>query len=354
MVFHLTSLQPVSMGLVADIAFSEPTFFGQCGAALFHMLLWIFLGDYDWGLMGIIERWFKSQPWWSTVQKNYKDDASQKVYNYDDPGDNLTSLVKTAFHHGWGGMLMLVGMVTGQPWLWRHGMLTEVGGLDVLEFVMILQCKLFPPGKRPFRDNLKSPTYMGLVIFHHSVGLCVGIPVNMYFADIFQFQLFGLVVLGGPSLCCLLSVFIRTFDLEKHPGLDLLNHLQMLIIFAIMQRTLYYFPAAWFCIQEVWRSPVCTWAIFLPFVYAVVAMSLFNLIVLAIMAGALKDTLFGKTPEAKAEGRRRLCRSASMGLSASDFNSGLVGTSERLTTFFVASKMVGLAETAKKRVSKHD
>ena len=32
------------------------------------------------------------------------------------------------------------------PWLWRHGMLTEVGGLDVLDLFLMVQAKAFPPG----------------------------------------------------------------------------------------------------------------------------------------------------------------------------------------------------------------
>lgn len=339
------------MSIISEILFSDPTFVGQFGGALLHAVLWVVISDLDLGLMGIVERWVKSRHWYSSVQKNYKDDPAQEIYKYDDPGDNFISFLKTALHHGWGGTLMLLGMVTGQTWLWRHGMLTEVGGLDIMDFLMIFHCKLWPPGRRPYYENLKGDMYLRLAVFHHSVGLCVGIPVNMYFADIFQFQLFGLVILGGPALTCWVSVFLKTFDAEEHKSFDLFNQVQMAVIFCFLQRTVYYFPAAWSCVQEVWQNPACGWFMTVLFVYALVSMSLFNLIVLGIMSSSLYKAVLSKTPEDRAEGRRRFYRSTSMGLSASDFNIGLMH-SKQFTHLFVASRMVALAGQAKKRVNK--
>lgn len=342
------------MGLVSEVLFSEPTFTGQLGGVILHILLWWFFTNMDWGLMGMVERWAKAQPWYPVVQKNYKDDPAQDIYKYDDPGDNWVAFLKTGFHHLWGGALMVVGMMTGQTWLWRHGMLTEVGGMDLLEFLLVLHCKLMPPGTRPTNHNLKSETYVGLIVFHHSVGICVGLPVNMYFSHIYEFQLLGLVILGGPSFCCLLSAFLKLWDSEAHPMIDLFNQVQMLLVFCLAQRVLYYFPAAWSCTVAVWRSPGCTWSMFLPFGYAMISMSLFNVIILAVMATGVKKALGGKTLEEKMVGRKLIKKSATMGLSARDFNGG-IGHSQQLTNIFVASKMVGLAEKAKKRVSaKHE
>jgi len=311
---------------------------------------WWFFTNMDWGLMGMVERWVKTQPWYFVVRKNYKDDPAQEIYHYHDPGDNFIALLKTCFHHAWGGSLMVAGMMTGHTWLWRHGMLTEVGGMDLLEFLLVLHCKFLPPGTRPTNVNLKSETYGRLIFFHHSVGICVGVPVNMYFAHIPDFQLFGLVLLGGPSLCCLLSAFLKLWDSEAHPMIDLFNQVQMLLVFCFAQRVLYYFPAAWSCTLAVWRSPGCTWSMFLPFGYAVIAMSLFNIIVMAVMVAGVTQALFGKTLEEKMVGRKLIKKSATMGLSARDFNCG-IGRSQQLTNIFVASKMVGLAEKAKKRVA---
>jgi len=338
------------MGVVSEALFSEPTCAGQFGGVLLHALLWWFFTNLEWGLMGMVERWVKAQPWYPVVQKNYKDSSEQEIYRYDDPGDNFIAFLKTGFHHLWGGSLMVAGMMTGQTWLWRHGMLTEVGGNDVLEFLLILYCKLLPPGTRPTSHNLKSDTYVGLTVFHHSVGICVGIPVNMYFAHVFEFQLFGLIILGGPAFCCLVSACLKLWDSEAHPMIDLFSQVQMLLVFCFAQRVLYFFPAACSCTLTVWRSPECTWSMFLPFVYALTAMSLFNIMVLAIFAKGVKQALLGKTAEDKSVGRKMIKKSAMMGLGARELNAG-VGKSQQLTNIFVASRMVGLAKKAKTRAS---
>jgi hypothetical protein len=196
---------------------------------------------------------------------------------------------------------------------------------------------------------MKSDVYLPLIAFHHSVGLAVGIPVNMYFMQHSHFRLFGLVLLGAPSLCCATSVFCRTFDLEKHHYIEIFNSAQMTVGFCLGQRCLYFFPAAYLCVKTVFEQE-SSWWIRAPFLYGVTAMSAFNLIVLAIMGAGLKKVLLADTPEKKQEGKRLVRRGSSMGLSVGEF-AKVVPQRRGLTNVFVAAKMVGLAERAKRKVS---
>lgn len=290
----LNSIMDSWCGLARDIILSEPTLKAQVGGALLHMAFWAYFSNMDsGGAMGRIERWIKRQAWYPVVQKNYKDDPVQEMCPLSDPGDNFVGLVKTALHHSWGGLLMLFGMISQKPWLWRHGMLTEVGGLDLLELLQVTYCKLRPPGCRPVCDFLKSNAYIPFVSFHHSVGLAVGLPVNMYFADRFQFQLFGIVLLGAPAVTCLTSVLCQTYDLELHRRLKTFDSIQSTLGFCVVQRTLYFFPAAYSCMKMVWAQER-SWTVRAAFVYGLASMSIFNLMVLGFRGYELKKSVSAK------------------------------------------------------------
>ncbi|CAE8621537.1 unnamed protein product [Polarella glacialis] len=329
------------MGLLSDIVFCEPTVGGQIGAAIVQLLLWSFITNYDYGVMAHVHKYVKRQPWYPTVQENMKDDDAQVIWDFPDPGFNYVTFFQTIMHHGGGGVLMSLGMLLGQPWLWRHGMLVEVGGMDLLDAFRIANVKFFPPGTFPTNVFLKSKLFGPLMAFHHSVGLCVGIPVNMYFSEIYEFQLFGLMTLGFPAICLGPGLIIKTLDKAKYARLLFAEQMWVFLTFSLGSRTIFYFPAAWSCFLHVWRSPFgSNWNVILPFTWALLAMSAFNLMILGIQLNSFYKRLFGK------DTLHAVRRSSS---SLTDIVAS-VSVEFGLTNMFVASRLVARAHKAKDRV----
>ena len=82
---------------------------------------------------------------------------------------------------------MLAGIYFHEPFLFTHGMLCEVGGLDVLDIIRIGLTLL---GKAlgikaiqvtPF-DQMPVPFFM-ITLFHHITGMIVCFPVAFYLND---------------------------------------------------------------------------------------------------------------------------------------------------------------------------
>eukprot|EP00440_Ansanella_granifera_P034643 gb/GFBE01037583.1/.p1 GENE.gb/GFBE01037583.1/~~gb/GFBE01037583.1/.p1 ORF type:complete len:373 (+),score=66.51 gb/GFBE01037583.1/:1-1119(+) len=334
-----------------------PTVRGQVGACLLHASLWAFITDYQRGIMAFVERCIKRQPWYPTVQENYKDDPAQVVYKFPDPGFNFISFSCTVLHHGIGGLLMLAGMVTGQAWLWRHGMLTEVGGMDVLEAVKISHCKWLPPGTHPTSLFMTSPIFVPLMAFHHSVGMCVGIPVNLFFSEIFEFQLFGLVILGLPALSLIPTLFVKPLDGEKWPKLNMANQWWILITFTF-GRIVYYFPAAWRCFRQVQLSPLSSWALVLPFAWALLALSVFNFMIVGLQANGMYAMMTAKPSPVNSESdqkpngaQRKTRRHSAVCITPLALVADLhVRTQQNLTNIYVSARLLGKLGKARKNI----
>lgn len=334
------------MDKLSEIVFCEPTAIGQIGASLLHLIVWAYITDYERGVMAYVHRWIKRQAWYPTVQENFKEDDAQQIYDFPDPGFNYATFFATCVHHGAGGLLMSLGMILGQPWLWRHGMLVEVGGMDLLDAVRIAHAKLCPPGTFPTRLFLKAKLFAPLMFFHHSVGLCVGIPVNMYFSDVHEFQMFGLMTLGFPAVCLTPSLFFKTLDGQQYPRLLFASKVYLLLTFGLGSRTLYHFPAAWHCFKEVLHSPVASWSVLVPFVWALLAMSLFNIMILSIqLQGAYHDA------KMLLQGGISELPKRSTSVSVSDLVA-TISLDVGLTNLYVASRMVAWAGNAKDNVKK--
>ena len=101
---------------------------------------------------------------------------------------------------------MLLGMFTGQPWIWRHGLLTEIGGLDLADTLRIIHSTLFPPGVFPIcltSGKKERAIWVILCVLHHGASTLAGLPFCLYFSDRPDFQLFGPCTTGVRSLCVL-------------------------------------------------------------------------------------------------------------------------------------------------------
>jgi len=226
-------------------------------------------------------------------------------------------------------------------------MLVEVGGMDVLDFYRIAHAKIFPPGSRPTNIYMKSAMFIPLCTFHHMVGLCVGIPVNIYFSEIFKFQLFGLVILGAPAISLLPTLFIKTKDATEHPRLLLAGQLWMFFTFAMAQRTIYYYPAAIDCFLHMWHSEAFCWQIAVPFAWALICMSAFNLLVTGIIGSGTYKML-----TAKEEDRTLRRNISNQGISVTDAAATMLR--RNMVGFVVTSKMIAKAQKAKEVVRKRN
>jgi hypothetical protein len=309
---------------------------------MLHMSLWACISDWKWGLIGRVFRAVKHTVpdfYYGTITQNYQGDSLVEMYRVqEEPGMMFFWLGQTVLHHAWGGLLMCVGYWTGRPWLWRHGMLTEVGGLDMLDFAKLAYSKLRPPGPFPMCNAMGNPIYVPFTCFHHIVGCIVGLPVCVYFADRPEFQWFGVMVLGAPFFVAAPDLMSRCVPLEW-TRVHLSMELWMLVSFTY-QRIIFYFPATLallrivFSSQLPWYTPIC-------FAAGALFLTLFNVLAIGIMgSGWVKKWILQED-----------------GLASTKIPSGIDGfiasasISPMLTKFFVASKMIGIARRLKSKKS---
>jgi len=105
--------------------------------------------------------------------------------NLDDPARSYALGVKTYIHHGVGGCFMAAGIYWNMPFLWRHGMMTEAGGLDVYEMSSMIYARLCPPGAWPLSVYAGSTPLMMMLFTHHLVGLSICVPLCIYYSGNF-------------------------------------------------------------------------------------------------------------------------------------------------------------------------
>lgn len=165
------------MGLFQEIINVDATPGGILGAVLLHFAIWLVLHNYESGLMHVIKNALQGPVYKNEILENFKDDPTVKLLGmHDEPQMVYVWSIACCMNHGWGVLLMLIGWYRGQSWVWRHGMLTEVAGLDALDCLIRLPwCFLFPPGPMPMAACVKhSSPWLCLSCFYHSVGMSVG------------------------------------------------------------------------------------------------------------------------------------------------------------------------------------
>jgi len=248
-----------TMTVLEQALFAEPTFIGILGATLMHAVLWLgFFGNYEWGLMKWFRNFMRSTKTYNkggTVFRNFENDPQVEMYGdvaAKEPGIILVVNMMTQLHHGTGGTLMLLGIATGKPWIWRHGLLTEIGGLDLADTLRMIHSTLFPPGVFPIclsygKKDIRNLWVM-ILVCHHLASTLAGLPICLYFSDRPEFQWFGFVLLGFPAFCLVDYFPASFFDREKHLRLHIMTKLFSTCAF-IGSRTLYFFPASYALIK---------------------------------------------------------------------------------------------------------
>ena len=185
-----------------EALFAEPTVYGLCGAVALHMSTWVVLHSWEWGLMKYVRQAVQKLLPYKTIQSNFEGDATVELFGMEkDPGLVYVWNIGTCLHHFVGGVLSFAGWYYGIPWLWRHGMCVEVGGLDLLDLGLRLPWVLFkPPGPFPTASLVKEDgsvaPYFYLQVFHHTVGMYVGIVTMIYFSHLPDFQWLAVILLG--------------------------------------------------------------------------------------------------------------------------------------------------------------
>jgi len=150
---------------------------------------------------------------------------------------------------------MLAGMYFDSPALWRHGLLTELGGLDLADAIRVLWCKWVPPGPFPMNKVVNGPNgagYIGFMSFHHSVSLLAGIPVCFYFSRDARFQWMGALMAGGPLISIPVDLFMKCKPPSQRP-LHILSDFYMNSMF-FYQRLILYFPLAYSLLVTVYDA----------------------------------------------------------------------------------------------------
>lgn len=127
-----------------EVVFCEITPWGVCGNIFLQYLLWEWLTCWSTKPRG---SWLKRMYWRlidsdpkrrKLVDENYVGEPFVEMLDIEhQPSLNWIIDFATCLHHGLGGGVMLLGWWYDMPWLWRHGILTEVGGLDLKDLVKV-------------------------------------------------------------------------------------------------------------------------------------------------------------------------------------------------------------------------
>jgi len=267
-----------------DIALAEPTIVGTVGAGVCHLLLWLCVTSWEFGLAKHIDLWLSrhfAKRYSDVIRKNFEAKDDLEIWGMADVPERIwVAYICTFLHHGTAGLLMYTGMVTETTWIWRHGLLTQLFGSDLLDFARIAWCLLLPPGPWPTCNGIKTRKYMTVIGLHHSTSLLAGLPVSIYFADQPEFQFMGILLAGYPM--CL--IFFDLVSKVMHPDYQIVHAAGDVIMSSgfSYQRIVMYFPIAASLLQTVYESETVPILAKVSLAVGGLMMSLFNLMMLAM------------------------------------------------------------------------
>merc|ERR1712048_1546267 len=114
------------------------------------------------------------------------------------------------------------------------------------------------------------------------------------------------------------------------------NQIWVFVTFS-SQRILYFFPAAFSCFSYVCSSPLVSWAVTLPFAFALIALSAFNLLIVGIMSIGILKLTCPKEAELKMEHSERVSR-RSVDISTMSVTASLSNAKKELADFDFAGR----------------
>ena len=164
---------------------------GLIGGLIFHTALWLWLSHWDTKVSPIwkIANFFLNFD--ERIKENIIKNARIKSDNMNIKGDDWFCMyVITLFHHVAGGVLMLYGIVFNAPHIWAHGLLNEVGGLDLRDYIQIFLYKAnICPKISPWSQYNYTAYFFWCT--HHLVGLSLCYTLIFYFRDDRDCQMLG-------------------------------------------------------------------------------------------------------------------------------------------------------------------
>ena len=324
--------------ILTQLLHVEPTLVGIIGGTVCHLILWHLLLDWKFGLSGwLLRKTSNLSLYKEGVCANYDGDPLTEMFGFTkQPGYVWIWAIGAMVHHAFGGGLMIAGWYLGSPTLWKHGMLTEVGGMDSGDlFFRLPWCAFFPPGPFPMSNLVASKApYLYLQVFHHTVGLTCGLCCIVYFADVPEFQYFGAFIMGGVVLSMVPQLIIACYPPDYY-YLHLADKLNTFGVF-VYQRIIRHFPIAYTLCGVVYAAEV---PVFVKgcFFYSAFAMSFFNLACAAATGEAAVLAIKGKHTAGGGNAAAHITR----------------GAARAHLAFFVAAKSHAWAMRAKKSIAEH-
>eukprot|EP00929_Paragymnodinium_shiwhaense_P082588 TRINITY_DN4358_c0_g2_i1.p1 TRINITY_DN4358_c0_g2~~TRINITY_DN4358_c0_g2_i1.p1 ORF type:complete len:392 (-),score=65.46 TRINITY_DN4358_c0_g2_i1:496-1602(-) len=236
----------MAMTWCEEVMYAEPTLVGTAGAVSLQIILWLLISSWEFGFVKRLDRFLRERCprfYLDVIGANYAKKDDLDLWGVKDMPEVLfVSYVATFLHHGSAGLLMHIGAVTQASWIWRHGLLIQLAGCDVLDFLRIAWCIILPPGPFPTREAMKDRTFPAVIGFHHSVSLLAGLPVIMYFANQPQFQFMGVLLAGYPMSMILFDLVAKSAP-PQWTSFNALSDVVVSLGFCY-QRIYVYFPLA--------------------------------------------------------------------------------------------------------------
>lgn len=247
---------------------------------------------------------------------------------------------------------MLAGMALDQPAIWRHGLLIQLAGMDLLDGLRLLICYTIPSmAPYPMDKYKENGTALVLLVAHHTVSLTVSLPVCIYYSHLRAFQEFGAMIMGGPALFLVVDQLLM-FAPHSYTKVHIFRKGATWLGFSY-QRIVYYFPSTYGLLQIVFADSISVWVKGL-FTYGATMLALFNLLVFLITsAGWLQMIAAACKKDEEAFNRsKKLAGSATHGWQ------GVAGhvysVRELETDIFVASRLHTWHRRTKERISARD
>eukprot|EP00929_Paragymnodinium_shiwhaense_P022835 TRINITY_DN14469_c0_g1_i2.p1 TRINITY_DN14469_c0_g1~~TRINITY_DN14469_c0_g1_i2.p1 ORF type:complete len:346 (+),score=46.33 TRINITY_DN14469_c0_g1_i2:92-1129(+) len=272
-----------------EVIYAEPTLIGILGATSLHILFWLFMTSWEFGLTKYIDQWLRRRYprlYVDVIGANYgkKDDVA--MWGAQACPEIMFVMFSVTFvHHSLAAVLMYIGMVTQSPWIWRHGLFVQLGGSDLLDFLKLAWCLLLPPGPFPTNLAVKSKQFCVFLPLHHSVSLLAGVPTAVYFADRAEFQFMGILLAGYPMFIIFLDLAAKCAP----PDWNILSSCSELFLSLGFgyQRVYIYSPLAYELGRITWGSDIPTLAK-ITLTLGGSFMALCNLMVVVMLCQALK------------------------------------------------------------------
>lgn len=287
---------------ISDLLTSKPELEVQLVLVLIHTIFWkvVILA-----LLDLASRYVEKQPW----KDRFIALNRQNLLDFGMDFGNRDKLwflaavfnIPIIFQHLVGGMLCVpsvfgFSVIPSQVAfaLARHGALCETG-FEVGDVLTKIYEYLFTEDGR-----IKTPpSVLKFILMHHLMGICMVVPMNLYFGDSTGYHEGVMLLQGAGAIGLFAQMYGYTLDIAKRSDF---RKMQLLMSFCfinlVYSRIVRFFPLMYFLLEDLYYSSnehnmMLVLAIV---VLAGGAMAFFNLIVTFSFFGKFKKYVFHMTP----------------------------------------------------------